>query len=105
LTERGGTLLHEMSHSVLGTVHKGTPKKTFPGAFFDCSVPLGLTYNEAKQNAFAYEILADCLHGEQLSEVVPRQPLAAAKAPSGAGSRWSISVAAGAAGTPQGIGR
>jgi hypothetical protein len=94
LTERGGGLVHEMSHSVLGTVHKGIVEKTYPNALFNCGSAFGLEYKVAKQNAFAYEILADCLHGEQPSsdievKVTPRE------------QRWSISGAAGADVTPK----
>jgi Domain of unknown function (DUF4157) len=94
LTERGGGLVHEMSHSVLGTVHKGIVEKTYPNALFNCGSAFGLEYKVAKQNAFAYEILADCLHGEQPSsdiegKVTPRE------------HRWSISGAAGADVTPK----
>jgi len=98
LTERGGGLVHEMSHSVLKTVHKGIVERTYPNALFDCGSALGLEYKVAKQNAFAYEILADCLHGEQPSSEFESK--AAPKA-TPREQRWSISAAAGADVTPK----
>ena len=69
-TSRAVTLIHEMAHSVLRIAHQGIPERTFPPTFFDYSTPLGLEFDDAKQNAFAYEILANCLHGEPPSSVV-----------------------------------
>lgn len=93
-TSRGEILLHEMAHSVLGIGHQRGAR-----ASFDCNVALGLRYDEAKRNAYPYGILANCLHGEgTVAEEVTVAPPADAKAPvhAGAGSRWSISAAAGA---------
>ncbi len=97
-TNRGLTLLHEMAHSVLRIAHAGLPERTFPEAFFDCSSPLGLEWEDAKRNAFAFDRLADCLHGEQPSSEVEVSP--APQGAAAADSRWSISAGAGADVTP-----
>ena len=95
---RGLTLLHEMAHSVLPASHAGLAERTFPEAFFDCSMPLGLDWDDAKRNAFAFDRLADCLHGERPRSAVEVE---AAPEPEMAGdARWSISAAAGAEITP-----
>ncbi|MEA2563866.1 MAG: hypothetical protein QOH06_5370 [Acidobacteriota bacterium] len=84
-TGRGLTLLHEMAHSVLGITHKGGRVQSY-----SCEGSFGFRYADARQNAYAYAILANCLHGEgSQPEVVPVRTPARR-------SRWSISGAAGA---------
>ena len=95
---RGTTLLHEMAHSALGIAHRGGVIQSF-----DCGTPIGLEYDDAKRNAYAYDILANCLHGSgtQATDVTVRRPAPArASARGRADSRWSISAAAGADITP-----
>ena len=84
-TSRGLTLLHEMAHSVLGVTHKGGKVQSY-----SCEGSFGFRYADARQNAYAYAILANCLHGEgsQPEDVPVRTPPRR--------SRWSISAAAGA---------
>jgi len=101
LTSRGTTLLHEMAHSVLRAAHEGTPERTYPEAFFDCSLSMGLEWESAKRNAFAYDRLANCLHGDRPSSVVETAPVVpGTAAATGTDSRWSLSAAAGAEVTP-----
>jgi hypothetical protein len=77
---RGLILLHEMSHNALGIEHEGGRIQDF-----SCG-PIGLTFKEAIKNAYAYEILAECLHREE-SEMVGGEhfqsslPVASAKGP------------------------
>jgi len=98
---RAVTLIHEMAHSVLHVRHQGIPEKTFPATFFDYSIPLGLDFDDARRNAFAYEILANCLEGNPPSSVIiAPQPKGAAVTPSGSEPRGSISVAGGVAVAP-----
>jgi hypothetical protein len=101
VTSRSLTLLHEMAHSVLRATHAGIPERTFPSAFFDCGISLGLEWEDAKRNAFAYDRLSDCLHGERPSSrlVTPVAPTTTTTAES-SDSRWSISASAGADVTP-----
>lgn len=101
VTSRGLTLLHEMAHSVLRAAHAGIPERTYPSAFFDCGISLDLEWEDARRNAFAYDRLSDCLHGERPSSrlVTPAAPATATRAESG-DSRWSISASAGADVTP-----
>lgn len=98
LTSRGLTLLHEMAHSVLRIAHTGIPERTYPEAFFDCQLALGLEWDDAKRNAFAFDRLADCLHGER-----PSSQVETAGPPARAATtdpRWSVSALAGADVTP-----
>ena len=99
VTSRAVTLIHEMAHIVLRARHQGLPERTFPATFFDYSVPLGLDFDDAKKNAFAYEILANCLHGEPPSSVVEgRRPSGrAGEAGVPRDFRWSASLAGGVA--------
>jgi uncharacterized protein DUF4157 len=60
---RGLILLHEMSHNALGIEHEGGRIQDFSCA------PIGLTFNQAIKNAYAYEVLAECLHRDE-SEMV-----------------------------------
>lgn len=72
---RGATLLHEMAHLKLNAAHAGLPERTFPPAMFDCSESLGLSFDDALRNAFAYDILANCLHGNRPSNVIEAGPV------------------------------
>jgi hypothetical protein len=98
VTSRGLTLLHEMAHSVLRATHAGTPERTYPSAFFDCGISLELEWEDAKRNAFAYDRLSDCLHGERPSSSLVTPAVTATAGSSD--SRWSISASAGADVTP-----
>ena len=106
-TSRGLTLLHEMAHSALRAMHAGTPERQYPEAFFDCSLSMGLEFDDAKRNAFAFDRLADCLHGTRPSSNVTaeapeggRDARPAADAARNPDSRWSLSLGAGADVTP-----
>jgi hypothetical protein len=92
-TQRGGTLLHEMAHSVLHAGHEGTGDSLT----FGCDTSLGLTYDDARRNAYAYDTLAMCLHGTPVqgeSVTVPVPPGAAS--PGAAGDRrFSLGVGVG----------
>jgi Domain of unknown function (DUF4157) len=102
LTQRGLTVLHELAHSVLRASHAGIAERTVPEALLACELPFGLDYDDAKKNAFTYEMLANCLHGERPTAVVDTTPAPKAESASGtkSESRWSISAAAGADVTP-----
>lgn len=93
-TGLGVTFLHELAHSALRIGHAGGVVQQF-----DCNASLGLEYDVAKSNAYAYDILANCLHGEgtQATEVTVKPPAAAAAAQA---PRWSFSGALGAGVTP-----
>jgi hypothetical protein len=102
-TSRGLTLLHEMAHSALRIAHTGTPERQYPEAFFDCAIPLGVDWDDAKRNAFAFDRLADCLHGTRpSSSVTVDAPASTRDAASSANpdSRWSLSAGLGADVTP-----
>jgi hypothetical protein len=104
VSQRGATLIHEMAHSVLNATHKGIPERTYPPAFFDCDIALGLEFNQAIRNAFAYEILANCLHGSRPSSAVTASPRARRTASPGAAARdmrWSVSASGGATLLPE----
>ncbi|MFL6201388.1 MAG: DUF4157 domain-containing protein [Thermoanaerobaculia bacterium] len=89
-TGRGVTLVHEMAHSVLGIDHQGGLFQTF-----GCNFDLGLEYDDAKRNAYAYHILANCLHGEGASEGERYTAPPSTTAPRPLDPRWSISASAG----------
>jgi hypothetical protein len=103
-TSRGLTLLHEMVHSALRVPHTGTPEREFPAAFFDCATSMELDFDDAKRNAFAFDRLADCLHGNRPSAVVPVEAPAGERPADPAAqprdSRWTLSLGAGADVTP-----
>jgi hypothetical protein len=98
---RAATLIHEMAHSVLRITHRGIPEMTFPATFFDYSSPLGLDFDDAKRNAFAYEILANCLRGEPPTPIGSgaTQPARTGVA-TGREARASVSLLGGATVTP-----
>ncbi|GLR87967.1 eCIS core domain-containing protein [Bradyrhizobium iriomotense] len=89
-TSRGQTLLHELAHSALGIAHQGGVVQQF-----NCDAALGLEYHVAARNAYAYDILANCLYGSgtEAHEVTVNPP--AGKAPAPEAPRWSISGGAG----------
>jgi hypothetical protein len=97
---RAATLIHEMAHSVLGIAHRGIPEMTFPATFFDYSSPLGLDFDDAKRNAFAYEILANCLEGEPPTPLGSGSTAPAPPRTAGNEPRASVSLMGGATVTP-----
>lgn len=100
-TSRGVTLLHEMAHSTLRIAHAGIPERTYPSAFFDCATSLELDWEDAKRNAFAFDRLANCLHGDRPSAALePAPTVPGTTAPATTDPRWSISAQAGAEVTP-----
>src|SRR6266851_4795375 len=90
---RAITLIHEMAHSVLKVAHSGLPEMVIPDTFYDYRKPLGVDFDDAKKNAYSFEILANCLHGEpptpQVVEVKPPPPAAAPD------RRWAFSALGG----------
>jgi len=100
VVSRAVTLIHEMAHSVLRISHQGIPENTYPETFFNYNSPLGLEFDDARRNAFAYEILANCLCGE------PPTPTEAVAGPSARTAaartepRGSLSLMGGAGLTP-----
>ncbi len=98
VVERAVTLIHEMAHSVLKIGHKGIREKTFPATFFDYNFPLELSLQDALRNAFAYEILANCMHGKPPSTEVKAETAAPPKSPAATGAnnyRWAVGAAGG----------
>jgi hypothetical protein len=91
---RGVTFLHELAHSALHIGHMGGVVQNF-----DCGSALGFAYDIAKRNAYAYDILANCLHGEgtKAMEVTGNTPAAP---PAKEAPRWALSAAIGAGLTP-----
>lgn len=99
VTVNAVTLIHEMAHSVLKVGHQGLPERTFPPTFFDYNFPLGLDFEDALKNAFAYEILANCLHGNPPTSEVKgdksASPKSKAQETGAQDSRWSVGAAGG----------
>ena len=86
-TEVAETLIHEMAHSVLRATHEGLGpddnEDIAVGMLFDCNASgLGLSYEVARRNAYAYEILVACWVGSQPTSVstAPRVPTVASPA-------------------------
>jgi len=95
---RAITIIHEMAHSMLRVGHSGLAENTIPITFYDYTKPLGIEFDDAKKNAYSFEILANCLHGEppKPTEVEVKPPIV--KAPED--RRWSFSALGGISITP-----
>lgn len=66
------TIIHEGSHAILGTGHSPLGEDDNEGLQFDdiptltdCRMELGVTTNEALNNAYSYEALVSCLSGTE----------------------------------------
>jgi len=92
---RGVTFIHELAHDVFGIKHAGGVVQQF-----DCNAALGLEYDVAVRNAYAYDILANCLHGEGSTGSEYTAPPPAARATAQQAPRWSLSGSLGAGVTP-----
>jgi hypothetical protein len=89
---RGITLIHEMAHSALHAEH-GSSGDT---AVFDCGTILETSYEQARDNAYSYEMLAACASGLlQPAGVTGQVPPKAAATDSAGASGLSVGASAG----------
>ncbi|MEM9292158.1 MAG: DUF4157 domain-containing protein [Acidobacteriota bacterium] len=91
LRNRANAIVHELAHNVLGAGHAGG---TFPQ--YGCT-PLGLSFDEARDNSYAYDHLATCCGstGECDEEAVGPERVDVEQ--SSGDSRGSVSLSGGVA--------
>lgn len=80
LDSRAETIIHELTHAVLGTEHAGiggaTENVTPPPMFYDCRAEgFDISFEDALNNAYTYELLVACLVGSRpTSEIRATRP-------------------------------